>query len=263
MAEKNLYANIRNVRDLGGMRTIDGRAIRYGKLIRSNNISDLSEPFRSELLQTVDTVVDLRDPMEYKERPQYITEGVQTISLPLLEKNIPGISRRELLDKIVICSYLFRPEAAKKYMIRMYSVMIEQEYSIRQLEKFIRILLEPHEKAVLWHCSAGKDRAGLAAMITEELLGIPRETIFEDYLRSDENLRPDIDDKKKQVTKRFPFARKAPQTMEYLFGVEKEFLESAYKKIDQRYGGFEPFVSDGLHISKEEIETLKERYLTK
>ena len=87
MAEKNLYANIRNVRDLGGMRTIDGRSIRYGKLIRSNNISDLSEPFRSELLQKVDTVVDLRDPMEYKERPQYITEGVQTISLPLLEKN--------------------------------------------------------------------------------------------------------------------------------------------------------------------------------
>ena len=126
----------------------------------------------------------------------------------------------------------------------------------------MRILLEPHEKAVLWHCSAGKDRAGLAAMITEELLGVPRETIIEDYLRSDENLRPDIDAKKEQVTKQFPFARKAPQTMEYLFGAKKEFLQSAYEKIDERYGSFEQFVSDGLQISPEERETLKERYLT-
>ncbi len=263
MADENLFSNMRNIRDLGGMKTADGRSILVGRLIRSNSLSELSEPFRTNLLRHVDTVVDLRSPMEIRERPQYLTEGVNTVSLPLIEENVPGISRLRFSDKIVIYSYLFRPEAAKNYMKRMYEMLIEREFSRRQMEKFVRLLLEPHEKAVLWHCSAGKDRAGIAAMITEALLGVSKEMIIEDYLRSAENLKPDIENKKNQVREKFPYAKNAPRAIEYLFGAEKEYILSAYEKIERGYGSFENFVSVGLHLGAEEIEALRERYLTR
>ncbi len=253
---------MRNIRDLGGMKTADGRSILVGRLIRSNSLSELNEPFRSNLLRHVDTVVDLRSPMELKERPQFLTEGVNTVSLPLIEENVPGISRRSVLDTVVIYSYLFRPEEAKNYMMRMYAMFIEKEFSRRQMEKFVRILLDPHKKAVLWHCSAGKDRAGIAAMIVERLLGVPEDTILEDYLRSGENLKSDIENKKDQVRKKFPFAKAAPNAIEYLFGAEEEYILSVYDRIRQNYGSFENFVSEGLHLRTEDVEVLKERYLT-
>ena len=57
------------------------------------------------------------------------------------------------------------------------------DYCVSRYSRFVQILLEDHDKAVLWHCSAGKDRAGVGAVIIEEILGVPRETIISDYGR--------------------------------------------------------------------------------
>ena len=58
-------------------------------------------------------------------------------------------------------------------------------------------------------------------------------------------------------------AKTAPKAIEYLFGAEKEYILSAYEKIEQGYGSFENFVSYGLHLTADEIDALKEKYLSR
>ena len=66
-------------------------------------------------------------------------------------------------------------------MIRMYRAFAG-DYAVKGYAEFVRLLLQGNKKAMLWHCTAGKDRAGTAAVIIEEILGIPREVIIADYL---------------------------------------------------------------------------------
>ena len=76
-------------------------------------------------------------------------------------------------------------------MIRMYRAFAG-DYAVKGYAEFVRLLLQGNKKAMLWHCTAGKDRAGTAAVIIEEILGIPREVIIADYLTTNEHLKGEL-----------------------------------------------------------------------
>ena len=54
--------------------------------------------------------------------------------------------------------------------------------AVKAYKQFFDILLDQEEGAILWHCSEGKDRTGLASLLILHALGVPPETIMEDYL---------------------------------------------------------------------------------
>ena len=60
----------------------------------------------------------------------------------------------------------------------MYARFVNDDFSLSQYRRFIGLLSEPREKAILWHCTAGKDRTGTGAMFIQELLGVGREDIM-------------------------------------------------------------------------------------
>ena len=114
----------------------------------------------------------------------------------------------------------------------------------------------------MWHCTAGKDRAGFASVIIEEILGVDRELIIEDYLKTNEYLEADIESLMVMMHSISGInTPEADRSLRYLFGASAEYLEALYNKIYDIYGGFEDFVINGLHISVEEQELLKKKYL--
>lgn len=256
------FDQLHNIRDLGGMRTQDGHRIRTGRLIRCGHLSSLSEDDLFLLSQMLSAVVDFRTNQERNKQPDQEIPGVEYHHIPIVDSLTAGITREEESDKGAVALLLHRPVEAKQYMCDMYSSFALGEYALSQYAKFVRLLTEPRDKAVLWHCTAGKDRAGVATVIILELLGVSREEIIEDYLYTRECLAEDIRRlsiliKKEEGTD----SPLADESLRYLFGAEEEYILTFYNTVEQKYSDMNTYLAEGLGITRDERERLREIYL--
>ena len=262
------FEKLANARDLGGMKTADGRQIRRGRLIRSEQLVGLTSSDKAKLEGLLDTVVDFRNTEEAADQPDCELTGVKNIRNPILESFTAGVSREEKSDEELIANLVFNPEGAKDYMRSMYRKFVT-DYCILSYSRFIKILAEKHDKAVLWHCSAGKDRAGIGAVIIEEILGIPRETIIADYLKTMDYLTGYMSKFRKyiisSIEKEKPLNNQEKQVVskavDNLFGLDRSYIEAYYEAVEQKFGDFSSFIRKGLGLSEEQIEQLKSDYL--
>ncbi|MBP5470274.1 MAG: tyrosine-protein phosphatase [Candidatus Riflebacteria bacterium] len=129
--------------------------------------------------------------------------------------------------------------------------------------------MQEKNKAILWHCSAGKDRTGFATIIVLELLEVSRNVILEDYLYSnkcveDKKLRTldlikkhniDIDVNNSEKISVFH------KTLDYLSTVREEYISSLYDKVKELYGDFDGLINKGLKITDKHRYQLKDLYL--
>jgi protein-tyrosine phosphatase len=108
----------------------------------------------------------------------------------------------------------------------------------------------------LFHCTTGKDRTGWAAAALLTLLGVPKETVFEDYLRSNDNIIP-------FYRETFETAAAAGVEEEIplaILGVRAEYLETAFDEMEKQYGTIENYFSEGLGIDADQQQALRELY---
>ena len=159
---------IQNLRDLGGIQTMDGTQIRQGMLIRSAHLFQ-AEP---RDLEGISTVLDLRTPGERKEAPDQV-HGREYLPLPVFNDVTAGISHESgAADQGI-------PDMAVLYG----RLMLECVDAFRT----ILLAIMHHDcatGAILWHCSEGKDRCGMTTALILEALGVDREIIREDYLKT-------------------------------------------------------------------------------
>ena len=263
MSELIEFEKLHNTRDLGGIETSDGRMIKKGCFIRSGHLSGLDNNDSAKIKELVSMIIDFRTEEEKNEQPDSGIEGVVNIQLPIIDTLTPGITREESSYQEVIETMIYSPEASKEYMSNMYRGFAN-EFPTSQYAKFVRLLLNNYDKAVLWHCTAGKDRAGIASVIVEEILGVPRETILKDYMMTNEYIAAD--------TKfLYGFIKKSvgitvddeivDKSLKYLFGADEDYIKSYYTAVEEKYGTFENFIHDGLGLSDKAEEILRNKYL--
>ena len=262
MSQKIQLYGLNNTRDLGGMTGDGGRKIRSGRLIRSGHLFYADEADRTTLSNMVGVVVDFRTDREVKEKPDPVLPGVEAVHLPILTEQAVGISREEESDRHAGIKMMREPETARAHMCNMYRMIGSSEFCASQYARFVRLLLEEREKAVLWHCTAGKDRAGFGSVIVEELLGVSREDIYEDYLMTNVHLKEEIDNLLGELQKMMNLSDPASETaMRVLFGAEKEYLDTLYQAIDDTFGGMDRYLRDVLQVSDADKEHLRSMYL--
>ena len=146
----------------------------------------------------------------------------------------------------------------------MYHEFAESDFAAGQYSRFIRLLLKPREKAAVWHCTAGKDRAGVGAVIIEEILGVERADIINDYLMTNEYLKEEFAFLTEFVKGQTGSDRRPDnEALRYLFGADRDYIEEYYHVIDQKYGSFDRYIRDGLKLAKEDIEKLQSLYLNR
>ncbi len=256
------FETLNNTRDLGGMKTSDHRVIKKGKLIRSGQLAQASDPDLEQLGRMVSLVLDFRSASEIEEKRDRIPEGVEYRNLPVLESIVEGISRDKKSEMEFLDKMNKKPDETRDYMIRMYRGLSRNEFAVSQVRTFLDIILEEHPKAVLWHCSAGKDRAGVVAALLEEILGVPRETVIQDYIATNDYLVKDVQSLKKIIRSQVDSMGEIDERALYNFlGANREYIEAFYDEIDQTYHGFQGFLRDALHLTEEEQNRLKEMYL--
>ena len=253
---------LNNTRDLGGIPAEGGRAIRAGKLFRSGRLSRLPKRTKAALEGLgIRTVVDLRTDTERCEHPDTLLEGAEYIALPLLCAPTGGITA-ERSSRLFVKAESRRIKeqfgTADNYMIHTYRGIVFDEKPQESLRRFLRLAVV--RDGLLWHCTGGKDRAGICAMLLEALLGVKEEDILQDYLASRRFCR------KKFFINRLgvliaPITLKFKKVLFGLMRIKREYMEGVISEMKARYGGIVGYCSKVLGITETDITVLREKYL--
>lgn len=253
---KNLTKPV-NFRDLGGLKGKDGRRIRPFSILRSGELVKLSEEDREILTKEyqLKTIADLRGEKEYSVNPDDGIPGTVYHNIDILKKiHETGADLGSLEAVRDACG-------AKFHMNGLYEQMVLNDGAQRGFRELLELLLEQKEGAFLFHCFAGKDRTGLAAAIILTILGVRKEDIFEDYLRTNE-LRREENLKLLGKMKEQGLSEEQCGVVEIALTVSAEYLETAYRAAKEQYGSFMEYIKQALKVTKEEEEELQRRYLT-
>lgn len=192
----------------------------------------------------IKTIIDFRNGEEVEKLHDSKISGIKNINLPFLPEEENG-RRKE--PKIIVVKGLEMPDLPFYY----------RELASRSVghiwRKVFDILLNS-EGGVLLHCSAGKDRTGVATAVILKTLGIDQETIYKDYLLTNENPLY----YKKLALKMPPDVR---EVFLDFFQAKKEYLDSTFDEIYKTYGSFEAFLYENCDLNEEKINRLKDKYL--
>ena len=253
-----------NTRDLDGMLTKDNRTIKNGLLFRSGHLSRASEADKKILGELIDLDIDFRTVDEKEHQPDQTVDGCTYLELPILDEDgeIEGVARDYESIQKVFEEMRVDPNAGVNHMYSIYRSFITNKKSVKGYKTFVKTLLNHEGKGVLWHCSAGKDRCGMATVIIQEILGVSREDIYADYLMTNEYNKDDA----KMYASRF-IEKCGIQDDELKNGIyafwtaDRRFLDAMYQKADEVYGSFDNYLEQALGVTKEIKDKLKQKYL--
>ncbi|MGD9884314.1 MAG: tyrosine-protein phosphatase [Reyranella sp.] len=217
-----------NFRDLGGYRTKDGRVVRRGAVFRSAHLGNLTAVDRSALGRLgVRTIVDLRGINEAAETPHRV-DGVDC-------RIVGAHIEPRLGDRIVAA---VADGSASPHLMMQFLTEHYRDYPHRCAPGFRTLfatLSDGAHRPLVFHCTAGKDRTGFASALLLTLLGVPWETVMDDYLRTNElwtghiGRYPelDIDTRAAIVEARTPYLEAAFEVVRTDFGGPEQFAERA------------------------------------
>lgn len=261
--QKLKLKKLNNTRDLGGLPAEGGKKIRKGCLIRSGRIYKLPKSTVRKFEEMgVDTVVDMRTEKEREEYPSSTINGATYYHLPLTCTATRGITHeksmaRTMLEESKRLKHEF--DNAPEYMMKMYDILLFAPEAQENLKKFFELVLA-EEKCILWHCSAGKDRTGVGAMLLEWVLGVDEEVIIADYVASDRFQRGT------RLPQRLgliiaPIPRRFKLFLYAQMKAKPEYVIGAMQAIKDKYGDINSYFTNALGISEEQIQQLKDKYL--
>ena len=256
------FERLKNTRDLGGLVMKDGRTIRPGMLIRSSHLSIAPARDLALLEEVVGEIVDFRTMKEQEVHPDPVIGKAVHHAMPVLENMTAGITREEEADRSEIETYLLDPEGARRHMMENYQLFVTSPHAQQCYSRFVKLLEKPREKALLWHCTAGKDRAGFAAAIVLEILGAGRETILEDYMKTNAGLAREIEWIYPMIGKQAGgMTDVMRKSLDYMFLAHKEYLLEAYSAAEEHFGGMDRYIEKALGVDAARRRILQDRYL--
>ena len=242
-----------NVRDLGGLPTSDGGTTVAGRLLRSENLQELSPGDVSRLVDEIGltTVVDLRSTNEVAiegPAPLDALPGVRHAHHPVL---------KEFLDVSDTVKAALVTEAAESDRARYpddpmcghYLGYLENRPE--QVVGALRSVATAPGAAIV-HCAAGKDRTGVLVALALTVAGVEPDAIVADYAASEERIEAIIE----RLARSKMYAGGVNGTPVRAHAPRAETMKAFLEQLDGRYGGAEAWAAaNGLTI--EELEQLR------
>jgi protein-tyrosine phosphatase len=251
-----------NLRDLGGYVSQDGRVVLRGTIYRSNSFFNIHE---NDLLKlpnlNLKSDVDLRIPAEIIAQPDRIPSTVKYIQLNVMEDEnlIVTPAQIEMLFKNpkLASENLGGAIGVEAKFVALYRDLVSLPSAQAAYRTLFLSFLDPSAVPAVFHCTNGKDRTGWAAAAWLTLLGVSKEDVMDDFLRSNEYLLP----MHEKDTRAFVLGGGDPGIPGALFGVKKKYLESSFTELYRRYGTIERYFSEGLKINSRQQQQLQDMYL--
>ena len=240
------FEGMENVRDLGGLTRPDGARIKDNVLFRSGHLGRASAGDIKRLADWgVKRIIDMRDRRERERRPDRAVPGAENIWCP------PVV---DLEAVIPIKSSV--PREVREVFHEFYRLLALHPDAIGAYERFFRELLAAEGAPVLWHCSQGKDRTGVGAMLLLSALGFDRETVIEEYMLTNQFAQKQLDEMR--------FARASEEELALMGEVFPVFERNVlyyFDCVQIEYGSVETYLELALGVGPEQIARLEEQYL--
>ena len=157
-----------NARDLGGLRTRDGRIVRSRQVIRSDNPKGMTDKGQEDLSEVVAPalIVDLRMVLEVAREGYTIGhDPARVVNLPMLPQS--GVTQEQI------------DAGAADNLVEDYLRQID--VNAGSIVEALRLIADPANRPVVVHCTAGKDRTGIVVAMLLDILGVDHEVIVADY----------------------------------------------------------------------------------
>jgi protein-tyrosine phosphatase len=264
--------NFRDVADSTGV-------LRPGRLFRSGELSRLDANGRDELRTLgITDVADLRSPREVQRRgPGRVPDGVDVHLLPIPdlaadEADSDGPDGSEAPHEHAFRQLMGdKPgdesvnDAANRYMVDEYRRFPTYNGAQRALNQVITLLAAG--RTVLTHCFAGKDRTGFMVALVLETIGVERDAIMADFLRSNE-AAPQLRALILEMIQQRSDTELTPEVMTFtearlsdeVLGVHEEYLDAARQTIDESYGSLDGYLRRA-DITEADVQRLREALL--
>lgn len=248
---------ITNFRDLGGLTTRNNQQIKPKKILRSGELSRVSADDQQQLLSIyrLEKIIDLRSQDEVVERPDVVFEKTEYVHIDIFKNmNDEGASVADF-------SKLPSAAIAREYMNQIYQTMALNVHAQAGFTQVIENALNvSSESSFLFHCFAGKDRTGISAALLLEILEVPRDTIYRDYLATNK-LRVKENNEVIQSLVAKGATQEMTEALKVALTVESPYLDTFYQTVEQEFGGIQPYLVDTLKISPAMQRELKQRVL--
>lgn len=249
------FDKVLNFRDIGGIRTVDGKQVKWGKIFRSGKLEKLeSDEFEAMKTLGIKTVVDLRTVGEVDHAPDNIpaNAGMNWVHIP-----ISGITDEELerTNKEI------RKQSAEAFdgAGKMETVMERfANQGTKDFAKVFQLLLDNNNSSLVYHCTAGKDRTGLLTALILTSLGVSEEVIMQEYLLSNYYRYHKIERNARLGAQILGIETEASRA---IMDVRPNYLNASYKAIKSKYGSIQNYLQEGLGLSANDLDKMKELYL--
>ncbi|WP_454198701.1 tyrosine-protein phosphatase [Nocardia sp. Marseille-Q1738] len=217
------FAQIDNVRDLGGLPVQGGGTTRFGVVYRSSTPQHLTESDLAKLLGPIGlrTLIDLRLPDEV-EREGYgllATTDVARVGLPVRKSPQSSLAARDLV-----------PDSSRVDLVDLYDKLLAG--SVDTILAAVRLIVDADRHSVLFHCAAGKDRTGVLAAVLLDAVGVPPEAIAADYALTGERMR-----RVRDRLDALPSYAGLPPVSTGILGVEAEVMRRFVANLSAEHGG--------------------------
>ena len=239
--------DIVNFRDFGGYQGVQG-TVRKGVFYRGASLANVSdkqlEYLRKDL--NIQTVIDLRSSLEIAHAPDK-SGDFDYIHLDILK----DMHQDSADPKDMIMTQ--QSQSPFESMKQMYGNIIKSPHAQKMYTQIFDILLE-REGAFYIHCSAGKDRTGLAISLILKALGVSDEDVLKEYLKSNDAADKQIPMQALQDLQQIEAAKVFSQ-------VDRAYLEEAWETLQKVSQDLETYFQEKLDLDGVKQNQLREKFL--
>lgn len=233
-----------NFRDAGGYKTSDGKQVVWGKVFRSADVSHLTDNDLQVLEQKhIHTVIDFRGVKEAAVAPDHLLPHTDYLLCPAGSDSLPGAAQMGAIIR------------SGNFLETFYGNT--QYLGARYKPLFQKLLTLPASESIMYHCTGGRDRTGMATALFLYALGVPQSTIEADFTASNVYLLP-------MNAKMFKGMQQSSgldeETIRKALELKPELLHSFFGAIKAKYGTVENFFEKELGIGAKERDLLKQKY---
>ena len=239
----------RNFRDVGGYRTADGHTVKSGVMYRSGSLGKLTPAGQAALARlNIATEIDLRT-TEERSSDTFDLRGAFGDGYWTRDYGHPMVAGASYPDPKTMTPQSVRAMMAGGYK----SMAMQQAPSYREM--FARLISS--KGPVVVNCTAGKDRTGIATALVLTALGVPYETVKQDFLLS--NGAPGMETLKANLSPQM--AALPDDVAAPLIGVDGSYLDIAFNQLTQDYGSIDAFMEKELGVGPQEKAALRQKLL--
>jgi protein-tyrosine phosphatase len=248
--------NFRDVAETSG--------VRPGRFFRSSELSRLDDGGRKLLRRLgITDVADLRSAREVERHgPGLVPEGVEVHLLHFHELSaVDGEAPHETAFQKMMSE---KPDdedvavAARRFMIEEYLRFPTLGGAQRAVRQVVSLLAD--ERPVITHCFAGKDRTGFTVATVLEAVGVDRDSILTDFLRSNDAV-PQL---RERILESVRDRSETPEVVTFaearltdeVLGVREEYLAAARRSIEANYGGVRGYFT-AAGVAEEDVAKLR------